>query len=100
MKSESSVMSNRRRTIAQLLWSLRAFQRSRFPREEVLHRLSLLKAEIRPAFRYVNIRFSTNVSPEHSTLSFNLDKGLLRRAEMKHRALAKWIAGTQVRAAH
>ena len=96
MKSEHLGMAYRRRSIAQLLWALRALRRSRVSREEVLGRLSELKNELGPAFKYVKIGLTSSVNSDNCTLEFSLNKTLLRRAESRYRAL-KVLATTTVR---
>jgi hypothetical protein len=88
MKSDYPPMVYRRQTIAQLLWALRSLRRSRLSREETLTRLSQIKVEAGPAFRYVTVRFSQSTGPKGETFEFALDKRLLMRAESKHRSVA------------
>ena len=99
MKSEHLGMAYRRRSIAQLLWALRAFRRSRLSREEVLERLTKLKSELGPAFKYVKIGFTSSENPDNSMLEFSLNKTLLRRAESKYLAVAAWTSPARVRVA-
>jgi hypothetical protein len=99
MKSEHLGMAYRRRSIAQLLWALRALRRSRLSREEVLGRLSELKNELGPAFKYVKIGLTSGANPDNCALEFSLNKTILRRAESRYRSLAALSTTVRVKAA-
>jgi|GraSoi2013_115cm_1033766.scaffolds.fasta_scaffold224951_2 hypothetical protein len=99
MKSEHLGMVYRRRSIAQLLWALHALRRCRLFREEVLGRLSELKNELGPAFKYVKIGFTSSANPDNCMLEFSLNKAMLRRAESRYRALTALASTVRVKAA-
>ena len=58
-------------------------QRNGLNRDEVFSRLGQLKRQVGPAFRYVEVGFSSSNGTELGPLAFKLNKGLLRRAEQE-----------------